>query len=249
MPSEQPWKYNGKEFVEMHGLDEYDSKARWYYPAICRTTTMDPLAEKYYSTSPYAWCGNNPIMNVDLDGMDVWELDANGEMIHHRQNSQVDSLYVTNSYGKTSGMEFERGTIQDMSTNHELAIEKEDHISPISLDLWNISTEEHAKTIFEFFADNTDVEWSWINSSKSNDSQYFLTTIHQKDKEAGASYLLNRKFIINKHVHSHPSSPQPSKADKSWANILFQHNPNAVLQIYYYTQYYQYDQNGFKITH
>ena len=247
--SEQPWKYNGKEFVEMHGLDEYDSKARWYYPAICRTTTMDPLAETYYPTSPYAWCGNNPVKNVDLDGMDVWELDANGEMIHHRQNSQVDSLYVTNSYGKTSGMEFERGTIQDMSTNHELAIEKEDHISPISLDLWNISTEEHAKTIFEFFADNTDVEWSWINSSKSNDSQYFLTTIHQKDKEAGASYLLNRKFIINKHVHSHPYSPQPSKADKSWANTLFQHNPNTILQIYYYTQYYQYDQNGFKITH
>lgn len=248
-PSEQPYKYNGKEFVEMHGLDEYDSKARWYYPAICRTTTMDPLAETYYGTSPYAWCGNNPISNVDLDGMDVWELDANGEMIHHRQNSQVDSLYVTNSYGKTSGMEFAYGTIQNMSTNHELAIEKEGNISPISLDLWNISTEEHAKTIFEFFADNTDVEWSWINATKSGLPQYFLTTIHQKDKEAGGSYLLNRKFIINKYVHSHPSNPQPSKADKSWANTLFQHNPNTVLQIYYYTQYYQYDQNGFKITH
>ena len=63
-----PWKYNSKEFVEMHGLDEYDSKARWYYPAICRTTTMDPLAEKYYPTSPYAWCGNNPIRNVDRNG-------------------------------------------------------------------------------------------------------------------------------------------------------------------------------------
>lgn len=67
-PSEQPWKYNGKEFVEMHGLDEYDSKARWYYPAICRTTTMDPLAETYYPTSPYAWCGNNPVRFVDPDG-------------------------------------------------------------------------------------------------------------------------------------------------------------------------------------
>ena len=72
-----PWKYNGKEFVEMHGLDEYDSKARWYYPAICRTTTMDPLAEKYYSTSPYAWCGNNPINKIDVNGdsillMDDW---------------------------------------------------------------------------------------------------------------------------------------------------------------------------------
>ena len=73
--SEQPWKYNGKEFVEMHGLDEYDSKARWYYPAICRTTTMDPLAEKYYSTSPYAWCGNNPIRKIDPDGRIVIAVD------------------------------------------------------------------------------------------------------------------------------------------------------------------------------
>ena len=70
-------KYNGKEFVEMHGLDEYDSEARWYYPAIMRTTTIDPLAEKYYSISPYAWCGNNPIRYIDPTGMeftdDAWK--------------------------------------------------------------------------------------------------------------------------------------------------------------------------------
>ena len=69
--SEQPYKYNSKEFVEMHGLDEYDSKARWYYPAICRTTTVDPLAETYYPTSPYAWCGNNPVRFVDPDGKKI----------------------------------------------------------------------------------------------------------------------------------------------------------------------------------
>ena len=67
-PGEQPYKYGGKEFVEMHGLDEYDSEARWYYPAIMRTTTMDPLAEKYYDISPYAWCANNPVRFVDPDG-------------------------------------------------------------------------------------------------------------------------------------------------------------------------------------
>ncbi len=66
--SEQPYKYNGKEFVEMHGLDEYDSQARWYYAALGRTTTMDPLAEKYYGISPYAWCGNNMVNFVDLYG-------------------------------------------------------------------------------------------------------------------------------------------------------------------------------------
>lgn len=64
----QPYKYGSKEFVEMHSLDEYDSEARWYYPAIMRTTTMDPLCEKYYSTSPYAWCSNNPVNIVDPDG-------------------------------------------------------------------------------------------------------------------------------------------------------------------------------------
>ena len=61
----------------MHGLDEYDSEARWYYPAIMRTTTMDPLAEKYYDISPYAWCGNNPVLQVDPDGRafeTVWDL-------------------------------------------------------------------------------------------------------------------------------------------------------------------------------
>ncbi|MPM25074.1 hypothetical protein SDC9_71564 [bioreactor metagenome] len=72
-PGSQPYKYGGKEFVEMHGLDEYDSDARWYYPAIMRTTTPDPLAEKYYDISPYAWCANNPVKFVDPDGrFPVW---------------------------------------------------------------------------------------------------------------------------------------------------------------------------------
>ena len=64
----QSRKYNGKEWIEAHGLDEYDSQARMYYPAIMRTTTIDPLAEKYYHISPYAWCGNNPVNRIDPDG-------------------------------------------------------------------------------------------------------------------------------------------------------------------------------------
>jgi RHS repeat-associated protein len=98
--SKRPWKYNGKEFVEMHGLDEYDSKARWYYPAIYRTTTMDPLAEKYYSISPYAWCGNNPVRNIDPDGKE-W-LDIAGRPIKNHLNIQAYILYNFEEFGGQS---------------------------------------------------------------------------------------------------------------------------------------------------
>ena len=93
-PSEQPYKYNGKEFVEMHGLDEYDSKARWYYPAICRTTTMDPLAETYYGTSPYAWCGNNPINKIDVNGDSILLMDDWISTYISINNMLPNSVYV-----------------------------------------------------------------------------------------------------------------------------------------------------------
>ena len=65
----QPYKYNGKELDQMNGLNQYDYSARYYDPAIARFTTMDPMAEKYYSVSPYAYCNNNPVNAVDPTGL------------------------------------------------------------------------------------------------------------------------------------------------------------------------------------
>ena len=69
-PSLQAYKYNGKEFDHMHGLNTYDYGARQYNPVTARWDRMDPLSEKYYSTSPYAYCVNNPVMFLDPDGRD-----------------------------------------------------------------------------------------------------------------------------------------------------------------------------------
>ena len=65
----QPYKYNGKEFDRMHGLNTYDYGARQYSPALPSWDRIDPLAEKYYSVSPYAYGGNNPVNRVDFYGM------------------------------------------------------------------------------------------------------------------------------------------------------------------------------------
>jgi len=67
----QPYKYNGKELDRMHGLNQYDYSARYYDPALCRFTTVDPMAEKYYGVSPYVYCLNNPVRYVDTNGKDI----------------------------------------------------------------------------------------------------------------------------------------------------------------------------------
>ena len=43
------------------GFPHLDYGARYYHPLSSRWTTLDPLAEKYYSVSPYAFCSGNPV--------------------------------------------------------------------------------------------------------------------------------------------------------------------------------------------
>ena len=64
----QRYKYNGKEFDRMHGLDWYDYGARWMDAAIGRWHVIDPLCEKYYNVSPYAYCAGDPVNAIDPDG-------------------------------------------------------------------------------------------------------------------------------------------------------------------------------------
>ena len=39
-------------------------------PALGRFNTVDSLAEKYYSISPYVYVGDNPLKLIDPDGKD-----------------------------------------------------------------------------------------------------------------------------------------------------------------------------------
>ena len=66
--SVQPYKYNGKELDTKKDLNWYDYGARMYDPVLGRFTTIDPMAEKYYPLSPYAYCLNNPIKFIDPTG-------------------------------------------------------------------------------------------------------------------------------------------------------------------------------------
>ena len=66
--------FNGKEKDqndEWGDLTHYDYGFRIYNPAIGRFLSVDPLAEKYASVSPYAYVANNPLVFIDPDGREL----------------------------------------------------------------------------------------------------------------------------------------------------------------------------------
>lgn len=65
------YKYNEKELERLLALDWYDYGARWYDPVLARWHAIDPMAEKYADTTPFAYCLNNAVNAVDPDGQKV----------------------------------------------------------------------------------------------------------------------------------------------------------------------------------
>ena len=76
----QQYKYNGKELDRVAGLNTYDYGARQYFSALPTWDKMDALCEKYYNVSPYAYCANNPVNRIDVDGKD-WYYSREGAFL------------------------------------------------------------------------------------------------------------------------------------------------------------------------
>jgi RHS repeat-associated protein len=134
-PGVQERKYNGKEFVEMNGYDGYDYGARTYFPDRDGWPTVDPLAEKYYSISPYAYCKGDPINYIDHDGRfsqewmanlsrgwyNLWHKEKAGKIIENKDatKSQFKYTYQTSENIKgeanvTSHYKFSKDAAQNM---------------------------------------------------------------------------------------------------------------------------------------
>ena len=90
-----PYRYNGKELDEIGGLDWLHYGARMMEPAWGRFTTPDPLAEKYYDVSPYAYCHDNPINKIDIKGM--WDIRISASP--NRGKSPYAKMVVTDNSG------------------------------------------------------------------------------------------------------------------------------------------------------
>ena len=66
--------YKDKELFEDADLEWYDYGFRNYDAQIGRFTQLDPLTDDYPHYTPYQYAGNEPIANVDLDGLEEWNI-------------------------------------------------------------------------------------------------------------------------------------------------------------------------------
>jgi RHS repeat-associated protein len=72
---ENRMKYNGKElqeeeFSDGSGLEWYSYGMRDYDQQIARFTRIDPLTGEFVQLSPYQYAANNPVRNIDLEGLE-----------------------------------------------------------------------------------------------------------------------------------------------------------------------------------
>lgn len=84
----QSYKYNGKEFDVFKGLNWLDYGVRQYDAFLCRWYVVDPMSAKYYSMSPYAYCGNNPNNMVDPTGADWYRSNKDGSLMWRRSEDK-----------------------------------------------------------------------------------------------------------------------------------------------------------------
>ena len=116
--------YTGKEAQDPDFSTGYtDFGARQYNPALRRWMTPDPLSEKYYGISPYAFCNNNPVNLVDPDGRRLYFADGVSDVFKQKFAATIQFM---NSKGTAGDL----ASLHDSDVVYYMAEIKQEDLRP-----------------------------------------------------------------------------------------------------------------------
>ena len=114
------FRFTGKERDEETGYGYFG--ARYMdHELVTMWLSVDPMADKYPSISPYAYCAWNPVKLVDLDGREIWIKGSNGNKYQYKEGK----LYNKDGSVYKGDDEFATRVQKDLNTLKEKGMENQ----------------------------------------------------------------------------------------------------------------------------
>ena len=210
------------------GSPYLDFGARVYDPRTAAWLSQDPLSEKYYSISPYAYCAGNPVNLVDRSGLWAYYYSYDGVLKQSGEKGSFDILFVMNEDGEYS---YDNSLVLKDQTILESLLEVSDGrgLDGEALRISKASS-KHADDVFRLFlflSNNSQFEWA-VHRKGNN---YTIGTARSKRNVASAySFGVDNP---DASVHSHPGDKYREQTEAiesmgydkydpmgDWANVL-----------------------------
>ena len=244
---QERYTFTGKERDEETGYGYFG--ARYMdHELMTMWLSVDPLADKYPSISPYAYCAWNPVKLVDPDGRDIWKIDNLGNIVDHTESNDFDQIHIMDDNGsiRASSCQYELGTLSELS------------LSGSDATAFSVCGTENANNLFMFLADNYTndgghpLEWGHASLAESADASNIIGTNHEEHSVHLISDLTDNSYSISEGSHNHPSgNPRPSGdpglPGKDIGSAAEHERDHPGIKLYTYTPrtgYTRYNSNG-----
>jgi RHS repeat-associated protein len=119
--------YNDKELIDEGDLNWYDYGFRNYDPQIGRFPQLDPLTDDYPELTNYQFAGDDPIANVDVDGLEAWNILQPVIVTGHATKAAAAAINLTQQALKLTGS-FVLGVANAWASNQVLGAGRTDAV-------------------------------------------------------------------------------------------------------------------------